>query len=309
MITRNDLEKIQRDTGFNSDLLEKSYHLARIFQQIQKTEILSKNLTLKGGTALNFLYLDLPRLSIDIDFNYTGAVPRDYMKAARPFIDQSIRTVGEFLGYRVKEKDSSYILSRYDLQYTTIRNTKDHVKIETNYLDRLPIGEIKTKKFLSIFTDIHAFSVSTYSLEELAAQKIKACLERAEPRDLYDLSCLSKQSLSLRKTRKYVAVYYCMIEKEKTIDVVKRIETCDSEKLQQELKQFIRNSEQLDAENIRRDAVIFLKEMLSFTTKEKQFIDLFYKKQKIVPELLFKDKPLLIDHPALLYHLEKLKKK
>jgi hypothetical protein len=309
MLTRKDLEKIQRDTGFNIDILEKTYHLTRILQQIQQTEILSKNLTLKGGTALNFLYLDLPRLSIDIDFNYTGAIHRDYMKTTRPFIDQSIRTLGELLGYTVKEKDSSYILSRYDFQYITVRNTKDHIKIETNYLDRLLISDINTKKFLSIFTDISVFSVSTYSLEELAAQKIKACIERAEPRDIYDLSCLSKQSLTSRKTRKYVAVYYCMIEKDKTTDVVKRIEIYDLEKLRQELKQFIRNNEQLDVENIRRDAAEFLKEMLSFTTKEQQFVDSFYKEQKIIPELLFKDKPMLIDHPALLYQLEKLKKK
>jgi hypothetical protein len=49
--------------------------------------------------------------------------------------------------------------------------------------------------------------------------------------------------------------------------------------------------------------------MLSFTVKEQQFIDTFHKEQKIVPELLFKDKPNLTHHPALIYQLELLKKK
>ncbi|MGF3585322.1 MAG: nucleotidyl transferase AbiEii/AbiGii toxin family protein [Thermoplasmatota archaeon] len=189
---------------------------------------------IEGWNSTQFsLYLDIPRLSIDIDLNYIGATHRNFMRATRPFIEQSIQALGEHLGYTVKEKDSSYILSRYDFKYTTVRNTKDHMKIETNYLDRLPIGEIHTKKFPSIFTDVPAFSVSTYSLEELTAQKIKACIERAEPRDIYDLSSLSKQSLNSGKTRKYVAVYYCMIEEGETIDAVKRIETFDLEKIRQ----------------------------------------------------------------------------
>jgi len=309
MVTRRTLEKIQRNLGFTLDFLEKTYHLTRILHKIQQTEILAKNLTLKGGTALNFLYLDLPRLSIDIDFNYTGAIPRNFMKAARPFIDQSIQVVGDHLGYTVKEKDSSYILSRYDLRYTTVRNTKDHVTIEINYLDRLPIGDSNTKKFVSLFPDLPTFSVPTYSLEELTAQKIKACIERTEPRDIYDVSLLAAQLLNTGKTRKYVAVYYCMIEEDKTTNVLQRIEAYDLKKLRQELRQFVRNTEQFDAENIRKNAVEFLTKMVSFTTKEQQFIETFYTKQNIIPELLFKEKPLLIDHPSLLFRLNSLKKK
>jgi len=309
MLTGKDLEKIQRNTGFDIDLLEKTYNITRILQQIQKTELLSKNLTLKGGTALNLLYLDIPRLSIDIDLNYIGATHRNFMRASRPFIEQSIQLLGEHLGYTVKEKDSSYILSRYDFKYTTVRNTKDHIKIETNYLDRLPIGEIQIKKFPSIFADIPAFSVSTYSLEELTAQKIKACIERTEPRDIYDLFSLSKQPLNLGKTRKYVVMYYCMIKEEKTIDAVKRIKTFDLEKIRQELRQFIRNNKQLNTENIRKNAADLLEEMLSFTKKEQQFVDIFYKEQKIIPELLFKDKSILTDHPILLFRLNSIKKK
>ena len=194
------------------------------------------------------------------------------------------------------------------VQYTTLRNTKDHIKIEINYLDRIPIDKIKTKKFPSVFTDIPLFSVPTYSLEELTAQKIKACIERTAPRDIFDVSCLSQQNISMRKTRKYTAVYYCLIEKDRTADAVERIEDYDLKKIQQEIRQFIRNNEQFDAEKIRKGATDFLKQMLTFTVKEQQFIDTFHKEQKIVPELLFKDKPILTQHPALIYQLELLKK-
>jgi predicted nucleotidyltransferase component of viral defense system len=309
MLNRRDFEKIQQKTGFNLDLVEKTYHLTRVLNEMQKIESLSKNLTLKGGTALNFLYLDIPRLSIDVDLNFTGSTEREDMKTTRPIITQLIQTMGGKLGYDIKEKDSSYIISRHNLQYTTLRNTKDHIKIEINYLDRIPIDKIRTKKFPSVFTDIPLFSVPTYSLEELTAQKIKACIERTAPRDIFDVSCLSQQNIAMTKTRKYTAVYYCLIEKDKTTDVLERIEDYDLEKIHQELRQFIRDNEQFNAEKIRKSATDFLKQMLLFTGKEQQFIDMFHKEQKIVPELLFKDKLILTHHPALIYQLELLKKK
>ena len=141
-----------------------------------------KILHLKGGTALNFLYLDLPRLSIDLDFNYTGATAKEEMTAQRQQIELKLKKIASTLGYTIKERGSSYIISRNTLQYTTIRNTKDHAKIEINYLQRLPLGSIETMQFPSLFPDFSTFKVKTYMLEELTAQKIIASLMRTEPR-------------------------------------------------------------------------------------------------------------------------------
>lgn len=309
MLIRKDFEKIQRKTGYNLDLLEKVYHLTQILNEIQKSAILSANLTLKGGTALNFLYLDISRLSIDIDFNYTGKITKENMMRIRPSIERSVVSLGEALGYNVKERGSSYILSRHSLQYTTIRDTKDHIKVEINYLDRLPIGKLVTRRFPSIFPDIPMFSVTTYSLEEITAQKIKACLERIESRDIYDLFCLLKQKVDVDKVRKYAAVYYCMSKQDELIDIEKRLGEYDSKKMQQELQQFIRGDEKLNAEKIRKDAVELLKQILFFTDKEQRFIDTFYKERKIIPELLFKDKSIMVQHPILLHRLNELEKR
>lgn len=304
MLSRSNFEKIQRETGFNLDLLEKVYHLTRVLNEIQESEVMRDNLTLKGGTALNFLYLDISRLSIDIDFNFTGKIAKEDMIEIRPAIKKAIISLGENLGYDVEESSSSYILSRHRLRYTTIRGTKDHIKIEINYLDRLPIGDIVTRNFPSIFPDITLFPLTTYSLEEIAAQKTKACIERTEPRDIFDLYSLSKQKMILEKARQYASVYYCMCKESKTKDILKKIEENDLEKIEQEIRQFIRNVDKFDAEKIQKDAVDFLGQILSFTEKEQDFIDTFYKKRKIVPETLFKNKSMIAKHPALLYRLD-----
>ena len=42
-------------------------------------DYLEKNrLVLKGGTALNLFFFDLPRLSVDIDLNYVGKLEGGY---------------------------------------------------------------------------------------------------------------------------------------------------------------------------------------------------------------------------------------
>ena len=68
------LQKLQRDTGFNIDFLEKAYHITKILFGVFAHNELKENLALKGGTALNFIYFDIPRLSVDLDLNFVGAL-------------------------------------------------------------------------------------------------------------------------------------------------------------------------------------------------------------------------------------------
>lgn len=114
--------------------------------------------------------------------------------------------------------------------------------------------------------------------------------------------------MDINKVRKYAAVYYCMSKQDKLIDIEKRIGEYDPKKIQQELQQFIKSDEKLNAEKIRKDATELLKQILFFTDKEQQFIDIFYKKRKIIPELLFKDKSIIVQHPTLLHRLNELEK-
>jgi len=57
---------------------------------------------LKGGTALNMFVLDLPRLSVDIDLNYVGALDREGMLAERPRIEQAAQAVFSREGFTAR---------------------------------------------------------------------------------------------------------------------------------------------------------------------------------------------------------------
>ncbi len=49
--------------GFSPEVKEKIDRLCDLLESIAKSEFLKKRLSLYGGTALNFLYFDQPRLS------------------------------------------------------------------------------------------------------------------------------------------------------------------------------------------------------------------------------------------------------
>ena len=60
------------ETGFRPEIMEKVWHLMAILDGISVHPFLKDRLVLKGGTALNLFFFDLPRLSVDIDLNYIG---------------------------------------------------------------------------------------------------------------------------------------------------------------------------------------------------------------------------------------------
>ena len=66
--TSNEISRIANNTNFNKNTTEKVLRLFSILNNISDSEI-SDMLVLKAGTAINLFLLDLPRLSVDIDFS------------------------------------------------------------------------------------------------------------------------------------------------------------------------------------------------------------------------------------------------
>ena len=67
--------------------------LLRLLEGFQAHPFLKGRLALKGGTALNLFEFNVPRLSVDIDLNYIGAIDLEKMQAERPKIEQALKAV------------------------------------------------------------------------------------------------------------------------------------------------------------------------------------------------------------------------
>jgi predicted nucleotidyltransferase component of viral defense system len=74
---------IARATRFDPSNLEKVIRLRQLLIEFQKHPFLQGRLVLKGGTAVNLFYLQLVRLSVDIDLNYIGQLDREEMLRER----------------------------------------------------------------------------------------------------------------------------------------------------------------------------------------------------------------------------------
>ncbi len=86
-ISKERLLKETKTFGYRQEIIEKVIWLMEILNAIANDSYLATRLALKGGTALNLFLFNLPRLSVDADFNYIGAVDRSIMLKERSEIE------------------------------------------------------------------------------------------------------------------------------------------------------------------------------------------------------------------------------
>ena len=179
------VRRLAADRGFNEATLEKALRLLDVLNEMARHPYLRSRLALKGGTALNLFHWDVPRLSVDIDLNYIGAVALDQMQEERPVVVQAVNGIARAEGYRVQSGKSAHALETFLLWYRSLSGAQDHVEVEINFLLRQCLFDPEVRR-----TTLAEPSVGTefpvLVIEELMAGKLVALLDRVAPRDLYD---------------------------------------------------------------------------------------------------------------------------
>lgn len=95
-ISKIDLISEAKSRGYRPEILEKVFLLLRLLEQYFSVQYLRDRLVLKGGTALNlFAFSDLPRLSVDLDFNYIGSLDRRVMLKERTQIEDLVVKIAQ----------------------------------------------------------------------------------------------------------------------------------------------------------------------------------------------------------------------
>ena len=101
---RISLGRQAKELGFVRDTFEKVCRLADVLSFMESDALLSDALALKGGTAINLTIFDLPRLSVDIDMDYSKDVPREAMLQERVQITDNIRKIYGCIGIQPKSE-------------------------------------------------------------------------------------------------------------------------------------------------------------------------------------------------------------
>ncbi|MGV8138562.1 MAG: nucleotidyl transferase AbiEii/AbiGii toxin family protein [Mangrovibacterium sp.] len=270
--------------------------------------LFSDNLALKGGTAINLLVFDLPRLSVDIDLDFTKSCSKEEMLQTRKLINNEIVNYLFSQGYVLSPNTRNpHSLDSWVFYYQNSANNKDNIKVEVNYSMRNHILPLVNKKTAVDF--LPYYTIRALSPAELFGSKIKALLERTAARDLYDVyNMLNSQLFSddeLPALRKIV-LFYCAVGGNKPPVTDFRCEAIDRLKFQQirsSLLPVLRKTERFDLEKAKVEVKKFLGRLLTLTDSEKLFIEKFNQKE-YRPELLFDDKDIIErikDHPMAIW--------
>jgi predicted nucleotidyltransferase component of viral defense system len=302
-------DSLSSATDFNMGPLEKAHRLLTLVREIYANPRLERKLALKGGTAIQFVYMGVKRLSVDVDLNYVGSVEKDAMENERLEIRGILDRLFRSHGYRFDGPSVMYLEEQFELKYRTASESGDKLKVEINYGERLPVMELKKVKLehpFPRFGDIHGFS---YCYEEIMAQKLRALLSRGTARDLFDIYLFAngerRYDASLFKK---LFVFYSVLDKGDARNLTdEKVRALTKQDIKRWLAPMLRCKDHgIDLEAMRVPVLGFVKEMLDFDEDERRFMNRFYDERQFDQGLLFGDiaiKNDLSKHPMVQWRL------
>ena len=305
---RMTLGKKARDLGFVRDTFEKVCRLADVLDFIQKDALLSNTLALKGGTAINLTIFNLPRLSVDIDMDFSENVNREEMLRMRSQITERINKYMSAAGYHLSQKSKRYhALDSFVYEYQNAGGVKDNLKIEINYMLRCHIMAPVRRAVNLPWLEQKCTVLSIDSLE-IYGSKIVALLNRAAPRDLYDIHTMMEHGLfdeSQESMLKKCVMFYSAIGSDRVPDQFNfdQIASVSQQRIKTDLIPVLRRGTWFDACQAQEQVSIYLKKLLIPDEQELLFWNLFGQ-QEYRPELLFQDTDIISrigEHPMALW--------
>lgn len=166
------------------------YQQLRLLVQILPAVMAEKCFALKGGTAINLFYRDLPRYSVDIDLTY---LPGEAYPRALREMDAALHRIAE----RLSSGSPSFNVAlgsgkdKGPIDTITVRGSNALVKVEVNPVLRswvFPARELEARPVVQ--REFGFVSANVLSFEDTYAGKIVAALDRQHPRDLFDVNLL-----------------------------------------------------------------------------------------------------------------------
>jgi predicted nucleotidyltransferase component of viral defense system len=167
------------------EAIEKVVRLGEILTELDSDPLLAGNLVLRGGTALNLEVANPPRLSVDLDFDYVGAVDRASMLEAKPRVMRSIQDNSQSLGYRVTTAKDAAAGSSLKLDYTNALGSQDLVKVDISWTNRVGI-EPTRRVLLWQPQGVDPLEFTLVGRSDLVAGKFRALIDRVAARDVFD---------------------------------------------------------------------------------------------------------------------------
>lgn len=316
-INEQELKFIAQERGYRPEILEKVYRLLDLLEAFMAVPLLKDKLVLKGGTAINLFWTEqLPRLSLDLDFNYIGSIARETMLEEKVEIDRVIVDLCRLQGYTLHRNPKAHAGGKMVLIYPSVLGTKGQLELDINYLYRSPLWPIEWQYSADWPKRV---GVTVLDIHELAAGKLHALLDRHAARDLFDShQLLTQWPLDKTKLRIAFTVYAGMRNlhwQEMTIDrIIYDVKEIRNKLIPVLKRSMIPGTHSKEiiiwAEQLVTGCKTALQALLPFNEQEKSFLSALEEQGEIKPEFLSSDEIFcqqVKNHPLLKWHIQQIK--
>ena len=191
MIGRVEIARLSRAGNVDERTQERDYVLAWLLAAASARGF---DLVLKGGTCLRRCYVPGYRYSEDLDFTPAPAAERATLGDA---VAWWCRWIGVEAGIRADAAaDELAPTTRAWVSFTGPLAARRERAIKVDLADdEQVLNGVVLRPLSSGYSDLpdETHQVAAYSLEEIWAEKTRSLMQRAEPRDLYDLAFLARE--------------------------------------------------------------------------------------------------------------------
>lgn len=309
----HDVKSIARKHGFDERATEKACRVADILEELCRDPFLRARLRLVGGTALNFIYCDMARLSVDLDFNYRHIDVEDWGNV-RKDVDEKIKNYLGSMGYEELKINPMYPLGRIVVFYRNIFGLPDEIKIEVGYMNRISILKKDIEAGLVHLGKERKIRVPVPRREELFAEKLIASLHRRLPRDVFDAASISKLRFDEEVMRK-CAVLQSLSHEGMRLNEIAPTKCFERVHLDTSLAGLLEvdAARSLNFDYVKKHAAGLITKIVdNLTDEERALIDNFYEFGQFEPSTIDKKGILnerIKEHPAINWVLQKVKLK
>ena len=167
----------------NDAQVEQDLIISRAFVAIFQNPVLAGRLAFRGGTALHKLYFEIPqRYSEDIDLVQIVSAPIGQV------IDTLQDVLNSFLGVPRRKQTKQSVTLIYRLESEGPPVVQMRLKVEINTREHFTVDGYQKQPFAIQSRWFKGnCEITTYTLEELLATKLRALYQRRKGRDLFDL--------------------------------------------------------------------------------------------------------------------------
>lgn len=140
---------------------------------------------LKGGTAINLFFRDLPRLSVDIDLTYVHVLSRARSLAA---IDKAMKRIAGRIEKGIKGARVTQTVTDGTVTKLFVQERRVQIKVEVTPVMRGCAYEPEVRGVTPAVEEEFGYAeMPVVSFADLYAGKIVAALDRQHPRDFFDV--------------------------------------------------------------------------------------------------------------------------